>query len=108
MRACGFAPAAFLRFHERHQISHGFFHHSRGFHYLRQKHFAGAEQIADDTHPGHERAFDDLERFGKFLARFFGIRVDEIDDRRDERVREPFLDGACARLLPCTGSFTFA
>ena len=86
-----FRGCRFLRFHERHQVGHGFFHHSRGFHYLRQKHLAGAEQIADHTHPGHERAFDDLERFGKSPARFFGVSFNEIDDAVHECVLQPFL-----------------
>ena len=62
MRALRFRARRFLRFHERHQIRDRFLHHARALHDLRQKHFPGSEQIADHTHPGHERTFDDIER----------------------------------------------
>ena len=93
------AGGLFLRFHERQQIRHGLFHHARGFHDLRQKHFARTEQIADDVHAGHERAFDDLQRPGKFLPGFLDVGLDKIHDAFDERVREPFLDRAFAPLI---------
>ncbi len=31
--------------------------------------FAGAEQVADDVHAGHQRAFDHFDRAGERLAR---------------------------------------
>ena len=58
----------------------------------------GSEQIANHAHPGHERAFDDIERTLRFLPRFFRVRVDVIDNPFDERVREPFLHRA---ISPC-------
>ena len=36
-------------------------HHARALHDLRQEHLAGAEQVADDVHAVHQRAFDDLD-----------------------------------------------
>src|ERR1017187_1935506 len=88
-----------LRLHERQQIRHGFFHHAGGFHHLGQKHFAGAEQVPDDVHSRHERAFDDEQRPAIFLARFFNIRFDEINDAFHERVAEAFLDRAFAPFI---------
>ena len=64
-------------FHERHEIGDGLLHHARGFHDLRQKHFARAEQIADDVHAVHQRAFDDQERLADISPRFFGVLVDD-------------------------------
>ena len=74
-----FRARRFFRFHEWHQIRHRFFHDAGRLHHLRQKHFAGAKQIAHHAHSSHKRPFDYLERFGKFAARFFGIAFDEID-----------------------------
>src|SRR5882724_6357719 len=54
--------ARLLLFHEWHQIGHRLFHDAGGFHHLRQKHLAVAEEVADDVHAGHQRAFDDVER----------------------------------------------
>src|SRR6185436_4163469 len=50
---------ALLGFHKREQISHRLFHHAGALDHLRQKHFAGTKQIADDIHADHERPFDD-------------------------------------------------
>ena len=69
------------------------------FHHLRQKHFAGTEQIADDVHAGHERAFDDEQRLAVFLARFLGVLVNEIHDALHQRVAEAFLDRAFAPFV---------
>ena len=74
------------------QISDRLFHHPRAFHDLRQEHFAGAEQIADDTHAGHERAFDDIQRAFRFLARFLGVGINVIHNTLDQRVLQAFLD----------------
>ena len=95
----GRAAQLLLLLHERHEIRHGFFHHARGLDDLRQKHFARAEQIADDVHAGHERAFDDLQRLREFLPRFLNVRVNEINNALHERVREAFLDRAFAPFV---------
>src|SRR5258705_1166002 len=59
--AVGEVARLFL-FHERHQIGHRLLHDTGGFYHLGQKHFAVAEEIADDVHAGHQRGFDDVER----------------------------------------------
>ncbi len=92
------AGALLFLLHEGQEIGDRFLHHARAFHDLRQKHFAVAEEIADDAHALHQRAFDDLERRGIFLARLLGVGIDEIDDALDQRVAEPFLDGQRAPL----------
>ena len=44
-----------------------FFHDAGAFDDLREKHFAGAKQIADDIHAVHEGTFDYQKRFGIFV-----------------------------------------
>ena len=66
-------------FHERHQIGDRFLHDAGGLHHLRQKHLAAAEEIADDVHAVHQRAFDDVQRPLMLVAGFFHVFVD--DDR---------------------------
>ncbi len=52
-------------------------HHARALHDLRQEHLARAEEVADDVHPVHQRAFDHLDRppaaRGDCAARLFGV-----------------------------------
>ena len=50
IRPCGFAPAAFSASMNGMQIGDRLFHDARALHDLRQKHFPGAEQIADHAH----------------------------------------------------------
>ena len=83
-------------FHERREIRDGFFHHARRLHDLRQKHFARAEQIADDAHAGHQRAFDDRKRLAVFLQRFLGVGINIEVNALHKRVGEAFLDRAFA------------
>ncbi len=40
-----------------------------------QEHLAGAEQLADDVHAVHQRAFDDVERLGVGGQRLGDIRI---------------------------------
>ena len=75
------------------QIGDRLLHHARRFHDLRQEHFAGAKQIADDVHAGHQRAFDDVQRLWQFLPGFFGIGFDEFGDAVNERVRQAVFNG---------------
>ena len=91
-RFVSLAAGGLLRFHEREQIGHGFFHDAGTFHHLRQEHFAGAEQIADDLHAGHQRTFDDFQRSTDISAGFFDVGFDEIDDAFDQRMGEPLFD----------------
>jgi hypothetical protein len=57
-RVCG----GLLSFHVGLEVRHGAFHRARALHHLRQKHLARAEQVADDLHAVHQRAFDDIQR----------------------------------------------
>ena len=84
--------ARLLLFHERHQIGHRLLHHARGFHHLRQEHLAVAEEVADDVHAGHQRAFDHIERTLGDFARVLGIGLDIFGDAVHQRVAEPLLD----------------
>ena len=70
--AVGEVARLFL-FHERHQIGDRLLHHARRLHHLRQEHFAVAEQVADDVHAGHQRAFDHVERALDRQPRGFGV-----------------------------------
>ena len=97
--AGGFAGgggAGFFGFHERREVGDGALHHAGGFDDLREKHFAGAEEVADDAHAVHERALDDVEWARVFLAAFLGVGVDELVDAFDEGVREPGFDRGVA------------
>ncbi len=71
-------------------------HDTSGFHHLRQKHFALAEQIADDVHAIHQRAFNHVDRATtateQFLPGFFGIFDYPLRDAMHQRVRQAFLD----------------
>ena len=84
-------PPILLLLHVGQQMSDGLLHHPRRFHHLRQEHAAGAEQIADDVHAVHKRAFDHRERARRFKPRFFDVGGDEISDAVDQRMRQPPL-----------------
>ena len=73
-------------------------HHARALHHLRQEHLAGAEQVADDVHAVHQRAFDHLQRPLELQPRLFGVLDDEVVDALDERVLEPLRDRQLAPL----------
>ena len=57
----------------------------------------GAEQVADDVHAGHQRAFDDVQRLVGLLARLLGVGLDEVGDAVHQRMRQALLD---RRLAP--------
>ena len=69
-----------------HQMRHRLLHHAGGFHHLRQEHLAGAEQVADHVHAGHQRAFDHVQRARGFQARFFGVLDDVCGDALHQRM----------------------
>ena len=101
------AGRALLRLHERLEVGDRLLHHARALDDLRQEHLAGAEQVADDLHAVHQRPFDDVERPRVLLPRLLDVRLDEVDDAVDERVREPLLDRSpsrqarsCSRFVP--------
>jgi hypothetical protein len=78
---------------EGQQVGDGFFHHAGGLHHLRQKHLAGAEQVADHVHAVHQRAFDHVERARRQLARFLGVLDDVLIDAVHQRVAEALAHG---------------
>ena len=91
------ARLGLLRLHVRQEVGDRLLHHARALHHLRQEHLAGAEEIADDVHPVHQRPFDDGERARIGRARFLDVGVEMIDDPLHERMREALLDGSAAR-----------
>ncbi|CCJ86418.1 hypothetical protein BN133_2795 [Cronobacter dublinensis 582] len=70
------------------QVRDRLLHDARGFHHLRQEHFAFAEEIADDVHAVHQRPFNDLNRTLRLLARLFGILFDKFGDPFHQRIFE--------------------
>ena len=78
------------------QVSNGLLHHARGLDDLRQEHLAGAEEIADDVHAGHQRTLDDMQRLRGSLPRLLRVGLDEIRDAMHERVLETLRDIALA------------
>ena len=52
----------------------------------------GPEQVADDVHPVHQRALDDLDRALGGLPRLLGVLDDERVDALDEGVGQALLD----------------
>ena len=77
-----------LGLHEWQQVSHGLLHDTRALDHLREKHFSGAEQIADDIHPIHERPFDDGQSGGKDRPGLVDIALDMIGLSLDQRMRQ--------------------
>ncbi len=90
--ALGFRLVAFFQLDERDQVGHGLLHHPGGFHHLGQEHFAGAEQVADDVHAGHQRAFDHLDRARERLPGFLGVFDNVGGDALDQRVFQALVD----------------
>ncbi len=85
---------------ERNEVADRLLHHARALHHLRQEHLAGAEEVADDVHPGHQRALDHVDRApaarGAVLPRLLGVLDDVRRDAANERVRQPLVDGSFA------------
>ena len=58
---------------------------------LRQEHLARAEEVADDLHPGHERALDDVERTVVLEPCLFAVLhdppIDAVDQAWEAAVR---------------------
>ena len=80
-----------LLLHVGHQPGDGLLHHAGRLHHLRQEHLAGAEEVADLVHAGHQRPFDHVQRPRDREARLFGVDLDELGDAVDEGVLEPPL-----------------
>ena len=114
LRLLGQAQLLALLLHEGRQMGDGLFHHARRFHDLRQEHLARAEQVADDVHAVHQRAFDDVQRAFGVLARFLCVLDDIFIDAADQRVLQPLFDRPFAPfqillvvLLPAAGVAIF-
>ena len=86
------ARSLLLRLEVGLQIGDRLLHHARRLDDLRQEHLAGAEQVADDVHAGHQRALDDVQRLLRLLARLLGVGLDEVGDAVHERMRQALLD----------------
>ena len=84
-------PAVLCLLHEGHQIGDGLLHHARGFHHLRQEHFSRAEQVADDVHAAHQRAFDHIQRTFGIHARLLDVHFDEVRDAVHQGMGQPLL-----------------
>ena len=91
--ALGARLGVLLRFDERGQVGHCLLHHPGALDHLRQKHLAGAEQVADPVHAVHQRAFDDLDGLGGSEPGLFGVLDDVLGDAVDQGVPKPLLDG---------------
>ena len=79
-RFSGVAAAGLFGFDVGNQVGDGTFHHPGRLHHLRQEHLAGAEEVADHVHAGHQRAFDDVQRTARLLPCQFGVFFDEAVD----------------------------
>jgi len=97
--ALGLGFIAFFQLDKRNQVGHGLFHHSGGFHHLRQEHFARAKQVADDVHARHQRAFDHFDGALEGLARLFGVFDDMGGDALDQCVLQTLVDVPAAPLF---------
>src|SRR5579862_2674809 len=84
---------------EGHEMGDGALHDAGALHHLRQEHFAGAEQVADDVHAVHQRPLDDLERPCRLEPRRLGVLYDVIVDALDERVLETLTNRELAPLV---------
>src|SRR6185437_2308378 len=95
---------------ERDQMGYRPLHHACAFHDLRQEHLARAEQIADDVHAIHQRAFDDLQRTLEGAPRFLRVLDHEIIDPLDQSMLESLRHRERAplqvRLTLATGAFS--
>ena len=107
------AAGGLFRLHIGQQHRDRLFHHARRLDDLRQEHFSRAEQVADDVHARHQRAFDHVERALGLEPRLLGVGVDEFGDPVDQRMRDALVDRPCRAIRdpapwppfrPCRGS----
>ena len=79
------------------EIADGFLHHPSRLDDLGEEHLAGAEEVADDVHAVHQRAFDDLDRSatagGEVGTQLLGVGLDVRVETLDEGVRDPLPHG---------------
>ena len=98
---CGRAFGGFALFglHEWQQVRDGALHDAGAFDHLWEEHIAIAEELTDDLHSVHQRAFDHVEWSRVFEASLFGIGVDVRDDAFDECMGQAFFNGAVAPVV---------
>ena len=84
-----FAP---VFFDERNQIRNRLLHDTRTFNDLRQKHFPGSEQVANDVHTVHQRPFDHFKRPIRRETGLLRIFENEIGHAVDESVGQSIAD----------------
>ena len=104
--------AVLFLLHVGHQQSDRLLHDARRLHHLRQEHFSGTEQVADDIHAVHQRAFDHVQRLGGGKAGLLDVGLDEFRDAVHQRMRQPLVDRLVApgqidfaRRLPGAAEF---
>ena len=83
-------PQQLLGFDERNQVRHGPLHHARTLDDLRQKHLAGAKQIADDVHAVHQRPFDHMDGPLDGEPSLLGVFENEVSHTMHECIGETF------------------
>ena len=79
----------------RDQVRHRLLHHACALDHLGQEHLALAEQVADDAHAVHQRAFDHVQRPAALgqdgLVGLFRILDDEVGDAVHQRMRQALV-----------------
>mmetsp|Transcript_26649 Transcript_26649/g.50508 ORF Transcript_26649/g.50508 Transcript_26649/m.50508 type:complete len:263 (+) Transcript_26649:1192-1980(+) len=96
-----------LLLHERQQIRNGLFHHAGGLDDLGQEHLSGSEEISDNVHSVHQRAFDHVKGPLGRLAGLLDILLHKLRDSVNERVLEALRGVFVAPALLLDG-FTLA
>ena len=98
------AARPLLRLHVGQEYRHRLLHDAGRLDHLRQEHLAGAEQVADDVHARHQRAFDDVKRAFGLKPRLLRVGLDVLGDPIDERMGDALVDRPFAPgeiLRPC-------
>ncbi len=93
--ALGSRPArAAVLLHEGLQVGHRLLHRPGALHHLGQEHLPGAEQVADDAHPVHQRPLDHAQGAPVGESRLLGVLDDEVVHAVDQCVGEALLDAS--------------
>ncbi len=81
----------------------GLLHDTGALHDLGQEHLAGAKEVADLVHSGHQRPFDDLDRVGSGQPSLLRVLDDVGVDPFHEGMQEPVGDRPLAPGQVCHG-----
>ena len=73
------------------QVRHRPLHDAGALHHLGQEHLPGAEEIADDVHPRHQRPFDHVDRVLGEQPRLLGVFHHVVRDPFHQGVRQPLV-----------------